>query len=149
MKTFVLDAITKTLAKEISKTRVPAQPAAKCDLRYVVREQRLALQKQVDALQKLETSLNEYFILNLPKSQASGIAGKVARVQLQRKIVPQVQSGDVDGWSLLHQYIARTKSWDLLQKRLNNGAVESRWEEKVEIPGVVPFHTLTVSCTKL
>lgn len=140
----LIDDYTKDLAKAITRLKVPPQDAGKCDLRYLVREQRLALQKQVDALQKLETELNEHFIANLPKSEASGVAGKLARIQLGRKLIPKVAD-----WDKFYGHILKTKSFELLQRRLSEGAVTERWEAKKDVPGVESFTIVTVSCTRL
>ena len=108
----------------------------------------------MDALQSFETQLKERIIAELPKSQASGVAGKLARVQLDSKPVPRVVTQDeagneVAGWSQVYEYIRRNKRFDLLQRRLSEGAVKEMWDEGKEIPGIEKFTIVTVSCTKL
>jgi len=74
--------------KEIGFQTSPRSAAEAADMFYNTRAERLELQHQIDDLAARETALKEFFINSLPKSQASGIAGKVARVQLGAKVVP-------------------------------------------------------------
>lgn len=131
-------------AKEPKQKPLPKSPAACADLLYRVREQRLAMQKEVDKLAAEENRLKEYFIQTLPKSDATGIAGRVARVQTGTKLIPQVED-----WTAFYSYVKRTGSFDLLQKRLSEGAVKERWDDRKTIPGVGTFQAVTVSVTKL
>lgn len=118
--------------------------AGECaDLLYRTREVRLALERQAERLKKGETKLQEYFIESLPKS-STGIAGLEARVQITMKAVPQVEN-----WDQFYEYVRRNKAFELLQRRLNEGAVKERWDANVEVPGVTTFNAKKVSCTKL
>lgn len=125
--------------------KLPKSPAALADLLFQTREARYALQKQVDKLQATETACKEWFIENLPKSQTSGIAGRVARIQLDKKSVPQVQD-----WDKFYTFVRKDKDgFALLQRRLNETAVKERLEAGEKLPGVGTFIAITVSCTKL
>ena len=119
--------------------------AGECaDLLYRTREARLAVQRQVDKLTAAENKLKEYFIETLPKSEASGLAGKLARVQIEVKPIPQVED-----WEKFYTYVRKHQAFELLQRRLNEGAVRERWDDKQEVPGVGVFNAKKVSCTKL
>lgn len=144
MKKSLIDQLNDKLKAAIAAIAMPRTTAEKADLRYNIKEQRLALQKRVDELQKMETDLNEWFIANLPKSEASGIAGKLARIQLGAKHIPRV----VD-WDKFYAHVKKTGNFDLMQRRLSEGAVQERWENKKDVPGVESFTVVTVSCTKL
>lgn len=125
--------------------KLPKNPSALADLLFATREARYRLQKQVDALQELETAAKNWFVENLPKSQTSGIAGKVARIQLEKKSVPQVQD-----WDKFYAFVKKDKDGlALLQRRLSEGAVKERLEAGERLPGVGTFIAITVSCTKL
>lgn len=124
--------------------KIPEKLGACADLLYTTIQKRYALQKQVKALEELETRLEEKIIKELPKSESTGVAGKKARVAIKTKDVPQVED-----WPSLYAYITKTKSFDLLQKRLATGAVGERWEAKKTIPGVKKFTAISVSCTKV
>src|SRR5580698_2011239 len=58
---------------------LPKSPGERADLLYATKQLRYDLQHRVETLQKLQTEIENWFIDNLPKSQASGIAGKTAR----------------------------------------------------------------------
>ena len=122
--------------------KLPKSPAQCADLLYTTRQQRLELQHEVDELQELETALKNYFVDNLPKSQASGIAGKVARVQLGSKVVAQVAD-----WPAFYKYVKKNDAFYLMQRRLSDSAITEIWEDGKKVPGVEPFNIVTVSCT--
>lgn len=122
--------------------KLPKSPAACADLLYQTRKDRLELQHKIDDLAELETALKEFFINNLPKSQASGIAGKVARVQLGAKVVPQVAD-----WPAFYKYVKKNNAFYLMQKRLSESGIVEIWEDGKKVPGVEKFNVVTVSCT--
>lgn len=124
--------------------KLPKSLAACADLLYETRAKRLLIQKDVDALAAQETALKEHLINSLPKGEASGIAGKVARVAVIKKQVPQVED-----WDALYKHIKRTGSFDLLGRSLTKAAVEERWAMKKNVPGVVVFDAISVSVTKV
>jgi hypothetical protein len=118
--------------------------AGAADELYTIREQRLKLQKQVDALAAEETVLRDYLINNLPKTEATGVAGKLARATIVTKPVPQVKD-----WDRFYAYVKKTNSFELLQKRLGEGAIKERWEAGKDVPGVEKFNAVTVSLNKV
>lgn len=133
-----------TELKKNGEIKLPSTPAACADLLFVTREQRLDLQRRLDKMAELESALKEWFIENLPRSDASGIAGKIARVQIKANPTPVV-----DDWDKFYAYVKRHNAFELLQRRLNETAVKERWEDKKQVPGVGVFQAKKVSCTKL
>lgn len=125
------------------KFKFPKALGACADKLYEIRQKRLAMQKEVDEVEAEEKALKEYIINTLPKSD-SGAAGKVARVSIVTKDVPQVKD-----WDVFYKYVSRTKSFDLLQRRLSDAAVKERWENKKDIPGVEAFTVVSVSLNKV
>ena len=126
------------------KFKIPKALGACADLLYETKNKRLAAQKVVDELAKQESLLKEHLINTLPKGEASGVAGKVARVSIGTKEVPQVED-----WDKLYAYIKKTGSFDLLQRRLSEGSVTERLDAKVKVPGIKLFKATTVSLNKL
>lgn len=122
----------------------PDSPGVRADLLYTLREKRLALQRQCEMFDKAESALENYFIESLPVSDATGLSGSRAKVQVNSKNVPQVED-----WPKFYNYVARTKSFEFLQRRLNEKAIKERWENKKAVPGVGVFIAKKVSCTKL
>lgn len=130
-----------------TKKFTPPKSLATCaDTLYKLREERLALQKQVDALAEQESILREHLINNLPKSSATGISGKLATAKVETKSVVQVAD-----WDALYAYIiknAKKGGFALLQRRVSDSAVREIWEEKKEVPGCKAFNVPVVSVTK-
>ena len=122
----------------------PSTVAECADLLWVVREERLFADKTAAKLKEREEAIKAHLIETLPKSEATGVAGRLARVSIVNKIVPQVKD-----WAKLYAYIAKTKSWELLQRRVGEGAVRERWDAGKEIPGVEHFTAVTVSINKV
>lgn len=126
-----------------NKPSIPKSAAACADLLYTTRNQRLALNREVEKLEELESALKDFFINSLSKD-STGIAGRIARVQVTPKVIPIVED-----WPGFYKYVKRTGSFDLLQKRLATQAIEDRWESGTKIPGVGRLQAKTVSCTVL
>ena len=124
--------------------KFPKTLGACADRLYNLRARRMEEQKKVDVIGDEEKALKQHIIDTLPKSHASGVAGRVARVSVVTKIVPQV-----DDWPALYKYISRTKSWDLLQRRVSPPAVKARWDDHKAVPGVGEFTVVDVSINKL
>jgi hypothetical protein len=126
------------------KPVVPKNLAEAADMYHSVREARLALAKSVEPYQQFEGQLREYIIENLPKSKAGGIAGKIVRVEIVKKEVPQIKD------EKKFEAFARKKgNEDLLVTRANAKAIGERWEAGKKIPGVEPFIVVSLSMHKL
>ena len=122
----------------------PKTLGACADMLYAIKAERAAAQKIIDEIETREKQLKEHLIQTLPKSEASGISGAVAKVAVVTKEVPQVKD-----WAKFYAYVAKTKQFELLQKRLSDGAIKERWEAGKAIPGVESFRATTISLTKV
>lgn len=129
---------------ESSEFKVPDSLALCADLLYTTRIARLEIQKQVDALAAKESTLREHLINNLPKSDATGVAGSVARATIVTKVEPTVED-----WDAFYKYVAKTKSWDMLQRRISAPAIRARWEAKKEVAGVGHINVVSISLNKV
>jgi hypothetical protein len=72
---------------------LPADEGLCADLLYRAKERRLEIEREAARVQKLESLLKEHFIETL-SANSTGLAGRVARVQVETKAVPQV-----DDWN--------------------------------------------------
>ncbi len=129
--------------------KIPKQLAVCADLLYETRQKRLDMQKVVDELASQESQLRNHIIDNLPKSNALGITGKVARVTVVNKDVVQVAD-----WEALYGYILKTAKkdpgvWSLLQKRVGEATVKDLWAADVKVPGVAKLQVPTISLNKV
>jgi uncharacterized membrane protein YraQ (UPF0718 family) len=123
----------------------PPKTLAECaDLLSKIKQERFIQQKIVDELQKKEIILKKHLIDNLPKSQASGISGKIANAKITQKEIPQMQD-----WDAFWKDFDKEKDTDLLQRRLSNEAVKLRWEAGKQISGVGKYIVIDVSITKI
>lgn len=95
---------------------------------------RLAQQKVVDALEVEEKKLKAKVIQAMIDAKQTSTGGQRYGANYSRKEKPT--AGD---WSKIYKWIAENDAFDLLQKRLTEKAVEARWEDGIEIPGVVKF----------
>ena len=124
--------------------KFPKAMGACADKLFELRNKRLAGQKLVDEVEAEEKALKSHIIENLPKSEASGVAGKLARVTVVTKQVPQVKD-----WDAFYKYVKKTGSFDMMQKRLSDAAIKERWEAGKEVPGVEHFNVVSVSINKV
>lgn len=130
--------------KFIKGSPLPASIGLCADMYHDVRELRLAMQKEVDAIEAREKEIKDYIVNNLSKSDDTGAAGKRYRAQIVTKVTPAAAD-----WEKIHAYVAENDRFDLLQKRLSDKAVQDTWESGEEIPGVERFNSVSVSITKL
>ncbi len=126
------------------KYKFPKTMGSCADRLYELRQKRLEMQKEVDAVAAEETALKNYIIETLPKSEASGVAGKLARVTVVTKTIPQVKD-----WDAFYKYVKKTGQFDLMQRRITDSAIKERWEAGKEIPGVEHFNAVSVSINKV
>ena len=135
---------------EKTVTFTPPKTLALCaDQLYSTREHRLALQKEVDALQSQETSLREHIINTLPKSEATGVAGKLVRVSIAEKIIYQAKD-----WDGIRAYIIKNQKknpgvWALLNKAVNAKTAGEMWDAGVRVDGLEQLKVRTLSMNKV
>ena len=138
-----VEPVKKTATKK-DAFKVPKTVGACADLLFELRAKKSEAKKQVEAIEAQEKAVKDFLIENLPKSSQTGAVGKLAKAQVITKQEPQVED-----WDTLYTHIAKTKSWDLLQRRLSTGAIKERWENKKQVPGVGVFPVVSVSVTKV
>lgn len=129
--------------------KVPKTLAACADLLYTTQQKRFALNKEVETLASQEYALREHLIQNLPKSDATGVAGSVARASISVKEIVQVSN-----WDGIHAYILKNGKKDpgvfsLFQRRIGDKAAKELLESGVKIPGVEMMDVKTVSLNKV
>jgi hypothetical protein len=108
---------------------LPKTLAACADVLYETRQERYALQKKVEALAAKETALSEHLIENLPRSDATGVKGRVATVTIKDKEIVELYGTEVDRFEKLYDYILKNARkdpgvWSLLQRRAGDAAVK-------------------------
>jgi len=131
--------------QHVAKTyKFPKSMGLCADKLYALRKKRIEEQNKVAELEAEENALKQHIIDNLPKSQQTGASGETANVKIVTKAVPVIE--DLEK---LYGYIRRTRRSDLLQKRLNESAVNEILDANKKIPGIGTFDKKSVSCTKI
>lgn len=126
---------------------IPKTMGACADKLYKLREKRYELSRQIKEIEAEEAEIKDYIINNLSKQESNGVSGKIANVRVKTENVPVVED-----WEAFYKYVSRTKSFDMLQRRINTKAVRERIEDKKDFAskaGIGSFTTISVSITKL
>ncbi len=123
---------------------VPKRIGTCADKLYTLKKERIAAQKLVDAMKVNEQLLTAHIIDTLPKSNTTGVAGKLARVSVVTKAKASVKD-----WDAFYAYIHRHKRYELLNRAVSQGAVKEIWENGKEVPGVESFNAVSVSIGKV
>lgn len=131
----------KQFLAEFKKAKSLGQRA---DLLYKVDKARLDKQKEAEIMSKFTFRLERLFIQELPEKDATGIAGKLARVQVVKKERPYVAD-----WSKFYGYIKKRGEFELLNRAPNARAIKERWEAGKAIPGVDKSTYRDISLTKV
>lgn len=139
------------------KLKAPKTLALAADELYQTRLARLAKEAEAKELQEKESFLKEHLIANLPKSDASGVAGRVARVTIGTKKTPRAADWSKVYASIVADYNAHVKkrtgqqdgAFSLLNKALGAAAIQERWDAGKTVPGVEAFNAPTVSINKI
>lgn len=131
----------------IKGSALPASIGLCADEYRMVRGVRLAMQKDTEAVKEREQELYDHMINSISKSKDTGAAGKVYRVQR----VPDAECTEPkpEDWPTIFDYVAKHKRFDLLQKRLAEGAVKDMWEAGQSVPGVGKIIVPRLSVTKI
>lgn len=136
--------VVETVKVKAGKFKMPKSLAQCADLAYQLREARLKVSRDIAQIQEQEKLVKEYLIQNLPKSQASGVSGKVANAKIETDTVPTV----TDKKKFL-AYVKKTGDFDLITSSMNSKAVRDRWDNKKKVPGIGEFQVVKLSLTKV
>lgn len=137
-----IQALAK-LTTIFAKTDTPKKLGGMIDRLYLMRAERLTYRKLVDDMSARESELSQKIIDEFPKSDIDSARGQLASASITQKVVPTVQD-----WQRLYDFIRRTGSWELLQRRTSDGAFRERWESGEKIPGVDQYHHNAISLRK-
>ena len=129
---------------EIKTVKTGKAMANLADKWFAKRAERLILEKQVETMKSEESQLKAAIIKSLVDAKISSVGGKLVSVAVVRKEKPTVED-----WEKLYAYIKKTESFDLLQRRLSETAVNLRWEDEIKIPGVTSFPIDELSYSKV
>ncbi len=109
-----------------------------------VSDLRLAMQKEVDAIKKRETEINEHILENLSASDDTGASGLKYKAQIKTSVALSATD-----WEAIHDFVYENDRFDILGKSLNKKAIEELWDAGKKVPGVVKINVKKVSITKI
>lgn len=130
--------------KKKTKVAWPKTLGACIDLLYKLKQERLAHQKEADAVRSTMAKLGDHLLETFSKDELRGGRGKIASCVVDRKEVPNIENP-----AKLFAHIKKTGDFDLLQRRLNDGAIKDRWERGKTVPGIGKFSVVKVRPHKL
>lgn len=128
--------------KKVKEAKFPATPGACIDRAYTLRAKRLELEHQAEEMKTQEAALRKHIFDTFRNAEIDGARGSIAIASIGRKTV-----GRVNDWDRFTAWVAKTKSFDLLTRKLNDAACRERFDAKKVIPGVEPFPVTTLSLT--
>jgi hypothetical protein len=95
------------------------------------RSERLSAANLATNLEKEEKALQATLIAAYKEGKINDSRGKTYRVLITPEIKPLAAD-----WIKIWNWVFKTKSNDIVQRRLTETAVKARWDDGVEIPGV-------------
>lgn len=130
---------------------LPASIGRCADLYHDIREVRLAMEKEAEEVKARETEIQEHIISRLAASEDTGAAGLKYRAQVVVKRKPRI-SDEKGGWPIFWSWIRKNDFMNMVQRRINEKALEEYMEEnpeRTEIPGTEMVNVKTLSITKV
>ncbi len=116
----------------------------RADFYYAADAHRKEINRDAKVMEEFLAKLGKWFIAQLPENNATGIAGKVARIQIKKDVVPRV----VD-WPKFYAHIKKNNAFEFLNRAVNVKSVKERWDAGKAVPGVDKFDIKKVSITKV
>lgn len=124
--------------------KLPQSLGACADRLWGIKQEQAELNRAWEALDAERKAIKEHVIETLPKSEAQGVLGRVAKVVVTTKQVAAVKD-----WPAFYQHLLKVEDFSLMQKRVSDAAVRERWEAGETVPGVEPYNVVDVSVTKV
>ena len=110
----------------------------------VTRQNRLDADKHARTLKAKETELKDQLLGELITNEVGSVGGSTHTVKRQTKKKPQVAE-----WPEFYEFMLKEEATQLLQRRLNEGAVKEMVEDGVHIPGIEYYEVNDLSVSKL
>ena len=137
----------KAVAPTKEMKPLPKKPGALVDAMHKQRVVISALNKQVEEAKKELTRMEDYAFLLFKEDELEGARGKLAQATITHSTVPTVE--DPADWEKVFKYITKKKDFAILQKRLAVTHIRDLWDDKIQVPGIVPFKKTSLSVTKV
>jgi hypothetical protein len=109
-----------------------------------IEAERLAADKVAAQLKVNEVLVKKALVDSMRAANISAIGGALYSVTLRSNDKPTVTD-----WKKFYAYIKKNGAFELLERRVSSSAVEERWQDVKEVPGVGKFPVDKLSFTKL
>lgn len=135
-----------TTAKALTKVtaRLKGNVGSSIDELWALREKKREAELVVKEYEAKIEALQEVLIEELTKQGLDKASGKSASVSIGASVV-----ANVEDWEALWAYISKTKNFQLIQKRVSDGAYRELLEMGRKIPGVSPFNKVRLNLRTL
>lgn len=135
--------MAKTTEKKTDEFVLPGPKASLgelADARFDLEQRLKKANAEVKKIEDLRKDLDEIIRIAATKSKGTGFAGKLGVVSIVHEDKITIDT-EKNGWDKLYAYIKKTGSFDLLQKRLGDKAIQDRIEAGVtmETLGLTTF----------
>lgn len=128
----------------MTDTKLPKTPGLMADRLYKLKDLKSDLNAKLKALDEERVAIENALIELLPKDDSTGVQGKLARVSLIIKDVPQAED-----WDKIRAYIRKTGDWEVLTKGLKSAYIQELWDDGKKIPGIGVFAKVSISLNKV
>lgn len=123
---------------------MPASLGRCGDLLHDVRQLRLEMQRQTDAIEAREKEIQEH-IINSVTTDSPGAVGQRYVVKVHSEPKPAIED-----WGVFCSWVRKNDRFDMLQKRLSEKVVaETQADEGRVLPGLQTINVKKVSLTKV
>lgn len=122
---------------------LPVSLGSCADLMHDVKTLRLAMQKELDAIEAREKEIAAHLINNFSRGDA-GAVGQRYQATLVEKTKMKIED-----WGVFCAWVRKNDRFDCLQKRLSDEAVETtQAQESRTLPGLEEMIVKSISLTK-
>jgi hypothetical protein len=110
---------------------------------FKAQQQIARAEQKLKPLKEAEKVLENELLQALLKAKLEQVAIKEATFALRRSEIAVITDD-----KKFFDYVAKKKAWDLVRKQANVGACRVRWDDNINIPGVVAEKRVALSVTK-
>lgn len=137
----LLERCPKSFLAAFKKAKTPGDRA---DFLKKFDDARKDLNRAAKEMEDFESGLKRWFIEQLPVLvNATGITGKVARVQIESK-----DKVDVTDWDAFYAWVRKNNAFEFFERKVKLSSAQDRWNAGKKIPGVAKGTYKTISLTK-
>ena len=112
----------------------PISLGAQIDALFKIREELRAVQVKESEIMGRIAAAELVLSESMAREDTDKAAGKLATVSISESTV-----GNVKDWDVFWAYVIKTKSTQLLQRRISDPAIREMFELKGKVPGVETF----------